>query len=223
MILILGMRMVPGACPTVITFNFIEGDGLVGVEWGASLNFQNTTKLDASISNFFVFMWTYFAAYGGNEYSYAHSFEVLLHFCVNTYNASVTSNIASVNQIASYTEYGAGVADTGSIWSDGIFQTNLNDPKNYSATYLMSPDAPGQTFIVGDSSSANTSSIIQLSSLLENMMGGIYTNAQNASFNGLSAWFNAVWSVLDEGAGVTSMWTVTRNISENTAMSLTNA
>lgn len=80
--------------------SFVASEGLVGVEGGASVGFKDIARLDASISTFCVPMWTELADYGGDTYSDAQSFEVWLHFCINTYNASVTVNIASVSEEA---------------------------------------------------------------------------------------------------------------------------
>lgn len=140
------------------------------------------------------------------------AYEMLLHFCVNTYNVSVTNNIATVTQVASYTN-----ADYGEA-----FVARYNT--TYNVTYLTTPDNPGFKYVAAGYGPS------EIGSSLATSIGGAYSYLGGYNMSAGTAVFGTALERAE--AGITSndsqavddvRYAAIYNLSSNIAMGLTNA
>jgi hypothetical protein len=109
----------------------------MNVTMGSSLSFNGTDELKASLFNYYVL-----------SYAPLRAYEVLMHFCVNTYNASVSDNVATVNMLASHT----------TVASGPVFVKSYNE--TFNVTYLTTPDDPGVKYVADGFGPTNTNTLL---------------------------------------------------------------
>ncbi|KAK6077793.1 hypothetical protein SCUP234_06551 [Seiridium cupressi] len=98
----------------------------MNISAGTSVSFNNTDMIKAPILDYTIMFW---------PPSQARAYEVLLHFCVNTYSVTVKGNIPTVDLVASYANI-----DEGEVFVKSSNQT-------FNVTYLTTPDDPGEKFV----------------------------------------------------------------------------
>jgi hypothetical protein len=109
------------------------GFGDVNISTGASLLFNDTDVIAGSLFNFFVIHFTI----AGDGLGEALAYEVLMHWCVNTYNISVTDNIPTITTTSSHTI----------VRNGEVFVEHYNMTMN--ATYLVTPEDEGMNYLAG--------------------------------------------------------------------------
>lgn len=140
------------------------------------------------------------------------AYEMLMHFCVNTYEASVTGNIPTVKEVASYTnvEYGEVL----------VKEYNMT----INATYLTTPDDPGFKYVVGGYGPG------EIGSLIASLIGGAFTDYGVYNMSGGTAVFGTALAravvginANDSQAIDDARYAAVYNVSSNIATGLTNA
>jgi hypothetical protein len=175
----------------------------MNISSGTSLSFNDTDMMKVPIIDYTIIFW---------PPEQARAYEVLLHFCVNTYSVNVTGNIPTVKQIASYT-----IANQG--------ETHVNVYNNtYNVTYLTTPDDPGVRYVADGMGPGQIGG--QLASWItgEFTYFGDYNMSTGAAVIGTSierALANA--NTTDAQAVDDVQYAAIYNLSSNLAMGLTNA
>ncbi|KAM0806766.1 hypothetical protein AB5N19_07103 [Seiridium cardinale] len=175
----------------------------MNISAGTSVSFNNTDMIKAPILDYTIMFW---------PPSQARAYEVLLHFCVNTYSVAVKGNIPTVDLAASYTNI-----DEGEVFVKGANQT-------YNVTYLTTPDDPGEKFVAdgmgpgyigGSLASSITGAYTYLGDYNMSAGVGVFGAAIERAIVGVNS--NDSQAIDDaQYAGI-------YNLSSNIAMALTNA
>ncbi|TEA17003.1 hypothetical protein C8034_v000534 [Colletotrichum sidae] len=176
----------------------------MNISTGTSLSYNNTDLINAKLFNFFVI-------YGPT----LRATEIMLHWCVNTYNVTVQNNVPVTQQVASHTKPSIGE----------VFVESYNMTVN--GTYLTSPDNPEKKYV------ADGLGIAQIESILSATLVGYYINLAQYTFNNGTEIFGtalsragiqaAVGSLSESQALDDAQFTALRNLTQNIATGLTNA
>lgn len=144
-------------------------------------------------------LYNYFAVKGpGFLYEDIHVSEVILHWCIKTYNAAITGNNLSIETVMSHTEVSSGYMEMPS----GL-QGNL--------TYLTTPADEGQKYLFGGTG------VSEIQSLLNTSLSSLSVDTGSNSIGDASAMLlQAMHDVNDWQGAVDGM-------ARNIAMGLTNS
>ncbi|KAF5513484.1 hypothetical protein CGCF413_v001745 [Colletotrichum fructicola] len=124
-----------------IALGVTHGYSTVLIEPGPTLSYKGTQMEEASLYN-------YFAIHGpGSGRKEVHVSEVILHWCINTYNAAVTNNNISVKRVMSHTEVSSGDIE----WPNG---------GSGNISYLTSPLDAGNKYIFGGTGAAGIRTLL---------------------------------------------------------------
>jgi hypothetical protein len=110
------------------------GYGNINISTGPSLSFNGTDAAKAVLFNFFII---HFDVSGDGVTYKARAYEILMHWCVNTYDVRVSDNIPSMDLKASHSIFRKGEA----------FVKSWNQTVN--TTYLVTPEDEGFKYVAG--------------------------------------------------------------------------
>ncbi|KAJ0341233.1 hypothetical protein COL154_008993 [Colletotrichum chrysophilum] len=152
----------------------------MNISTGTSLSYNDTDIIKAELFNFFVLY--------GPAPTQLRAYEIMMHWCVNTYNVTVQNNVPITQQVASYTKPNLGE----------VFVQNYNMTIN--GTYLTSPDSPGKQYVasaiginpLNESQKLDDAYFITLMNLTQNIASGL-TNALLTTNESGSAWQDEVF------------------------------
>lgn len=141
---------------------------------GTSLVYNDTKYHDASVFN-------YFAIQADSFDEHPRATEVVLHWCIDTYDASVTNNVVSLERVLSHTEAHYGPSK------------ELRFGKTANVTYLTSPADEGGAVRYTAEGMNQTHTI----RMLQSVMSGTTTYGQRNQFkNGSDVLMHAYTSTL---------------------------
>ncbi|OLN94121.1 hypothetical protein CCHL11_07147 [Colletotrichum chlorophyti] len=188
--------------PNGVTVSRPYGYAALNISTGWSLSYNDTDVMKAAIFNFFVL-------YGPPM----RATEIMLHWCVNTYNVTVKENIPVTQRVASYTHPTVGE----------VFIENYNMTSN--TTYLTSPDSPQKKYV------ASGYGPDYIASTLKNTLVGGFLDLGGYQFGNGTQMFGTALSrakigisLLDESQKYDdAQFQTLRNLTENIASGLTNA
>ncbi|KAF9880320.1 hypothetical protein CkaCkLH20_02274 [Colletotrichum karsti] len=175
----------------------------MNISTGSSLSYNDTDIMKAKLFNFFVI-------YGPTP---LRATEIMLHWCVNTYNVTVQNNVPVTQQVASYTH-----PSEGEVFAQ-IYNTTVN------GTYLTSPDSPGKQYI------ASGMGPDYIAEILQQTMVGYYIDLGQYTFNNGTEIYGTALSRASIGINTLNesqklddaYFTTLQNVTQNVANGLTNA
>ncbi|KAL0933653.1 uncharacterized protein CTRU02_210452 [Colletotrichum truncatum] len=178
------------------------GYGNMNISTGTSLSYNGTEILEAKLFNFFVLNGPTLRAT-----------EIMMHWCVNTYNVTVQNNVPITQKVASYTKPNTGE----------VFVKSYN--RTINGTYLTSPDSPGAQYV------ADGLGLSEIATSLSKTMEGYYIDLGSYDFdNGVGIYATALSRAkiginprnesqkLDD-----AQFETLKNLTQNIASGLTNA
>ncbi|KAF4814214.1 hypothetical protein CGCSCA5_v008010 [Colletotrichum siamense] len=177
----------------------------MNISTGTSLSYNDTDFIKAELFNFFVLY--------GPAPTQLRAYEIMMHWCVNTYNVTVQNNLPITQQVASYTKPNLGE----------VFVQNYNMTIN--GTYLTSPDSPGKQYVASGMGPDN------IAGALSNTLVGYYIDLGAYTFNNGSEIYGTALSraaiginPLNESQKLDDAYFITlMNLTQNIASGLTNA
>ncbi|KAF5502592.1 hypothetical protein CGCA056_v013906 [Colletotrichum aenigma] len=167
----------------------------MNISTGTSLSYNDTDIIKAELFNFFVL-------YGPAPIQ-LRAYEIVMHWCVNTYNVTVQNNVPITQQVASYTKPNLGE----------VFVQNYNMTIN--GTYLTSPDSPGKQYVASGMGPDN------IAGALSNTLVGYYIDLGAYTFNNGSEIYGTALS--RAAIGINPLNESQMNLTQNIASGLTNA
>ena len=198
--------------PSDITLSMEDGFGAVKIEAGDSLKFpEGTGKFDASLLSLFVLK----ADLLSDPLRYRAT-EILLHWCVNTYNVDTTDNVPTVKLVTSSVETNVG----------DVFVPSQNASKELR--YLTTPADPNTKY-PADGMGVDYIKLAITDDLVgqfQDFGGPMYTNGTeifaasmhiNTLINDLNISLDAETKMVDDAE-----WAAMTNMSANLATSLSN-
>ncbi|KAJ0306061.1 hypothetical protein Brms1b_010612 [Colletotrichum noveboracense] len=177
----------------------------MNISTGTSLSYNDTDIIKAELFNFFVLY--------GPAPTQLRAYEIMMHWCVNTYNVTVQNNVPITQQVASYTKPNLGE----------VFVRNYNMTIN--GTYLTSPDSPGKQYVASGMGPDN------IAGALSNTLVGYYIDLGAYTFNNGSEIYGTALSraaiginPLNESQKLDDAYfIILMNLTQNIASGLTNA
>ncbi|KAI8317435.1 hypothetical protein K4K59_006696 [Colletotrichum sp. SAR11_240] len=177
----------------------------MNISTGTSLSYNDTDIVKAELFNFFVLY--------GPAPTQLRAYEIMMHWCINTYNVTVQNNVPITQQVASYTKPNLGE----------VFVENYNMTIN--GTYLTSPDSPGKQYVASGMGPDN------IAGALANTLVGYYIDLGAYTFNNGSEIYGTALSraaiginPLNESQKLDDTYFITlMNLTQNIASGLTNA